>query len=87
MKTDKDRIIDEVKDDIELNESRLNNIYSTPLTEGEMDFLMDNIENITFCENAIESDIDVFDILEEEDEEMKNFFGISSSINNKSNKK
>ena len=30
MKTDKERIIDEIKDDIELNESRLNNIYSTP---------------------------------------------------------
>lgn len=87
MKTDKDRIIDEIKDDIELNESRLNNIYSTPLTEGGMDFLMDNIENITFCENEIESDIDVLDILEEEDEVMKTFFGFSSSINNKSNKK
>lgn len=43
MKTDKERIIDEINDDIELNESRLNNIYSTPLTEGGMDFLMDNI--------------------------------------------
>ena len=53
MKTDKERIIDEIKDDIELNESRLNNIYSTPLTEGGMDFLMNNIDSITFCENEI----------------------------------
>lgn len=59
MKTDKERIIDEINDDIELNESRLNNIYSTPLTEGGMDFLMDNIDNASFCENEIKSDIDV----------------------------
>lgn len=83
MKTDKERIIDEIKDVIELNESRLNNIYSTPLTEGGMDFLMNNIDSITFCEN----DIDELDIWEEEDEVVKSFFGISSSINDKSNKK
>ncbi len=86
MKTDKDRIIDEIKDNIELNESRLNNIYSTPLTEGGMDSLMDNIDNNTFCENEIENDIDVLDILEEEDEVVKAFFGISSSITYKSDK-
>ncbi len=86
MKTDKDRIIDEIKDDIELNESRLNNIYSPPLTEGGMDSLMDNIDNITFCENEIENDIDVLDILEDEKEVVKSYFGISSSINDISNK-
>lgn len=77
MKTDKERFIDEIKDDIELNENRLNSIYSTPLTEGGMDFLMDNIDNITFCENEIDSDIDILDILEEEDEVVKSFFGIN----------
>lgn len=79
MKTDKERIID----DIELNESRLNNIYSTPITEGGMDFLMNNIDSITFCEN----DIDELDIWEEEDEVVKSFFGINSSTNDKSIKK
>lgn len=82
MKIDKERIIDETNDDIELNESHLNNIYSTPFTEGGMDFLINNIDSITFCEN----DIDELDIWEEEDEVVKSFFGISSSINHKSNK-
>ena len=87
MKTDKERIIDEIKDDIELNESRLNNIYSTPLTEGGMDFLMNNIDSITFCENEIENDIDELDIWAEEDEVVKSFFGISSPTNKKGIKK
>ena len=52
-----------------------------------MDFLMNNIDSITFCENEIENDIDELDIWEEEDEVVKSFFGISSSINDKSNKK
>lgn len=87
MKTDKERIIDDIKDDIELNESRLNNIYSTPITEGGMNFLMNNIDSITFCENEIENDIDELDIWEEEDEVVKSFFGINSSTNDKSIKK
>lgn len=87
MKTDKERIIDDIKDDSELNESRLNNIYSTPITEGGMDFLMNNIDSITFCENEIENDIDELDILEEEDDVVKSFFGINSSTNDKSIKK
>lgn len=78
MKIDKERIIDETNDDIELNESRLNNTYSMPLSEGGMDFLMNNIDSITFCENDIENDIDELDIWEEEDEVVKSFFGISS---------
>lgn len=86
MKTDKERIIDEIKDDIELNKNRLNYIYSTPLSGSGMDYLMDNIDNITFCEDEIESDIDELDIWAEEDEVVKTFFGISSATNNKSNK-
>ena len=38
MKTDKERIIDEIKDDIELNESRLNNIIPHPLPKVEWTF-------------------------------------------------
>ncbi len=48
---------------------------------------MNNIDSITFCENEIENDIDVLDILEDENEVVKSFFGISSSINDISNKK
>lgn len=87
MNTDKERIIDEIKDDIDLNESRLNYIYSTPLSGSGMDYLMDNIDNITFCEDEIESDIDELDIWVEEDEVVKSFFGISSPTNKKGIKK
>lgn len=87
MNSDKRKIIDEIKDDIKLSVSRLNSIYSTPVGEGGMDFLMYNIDNITFCEDEIENDIDELDIWEEEDEVVKSFFGISSSINDISNKK
>lgn len=87
MNSDKRKIIDEIKDDIKLSVSRLNSIYSTPVGEGGMDFLMDNIDNITFCEDEIENDIDELDIWEEEDEVVKTFFGTGSSMNNKSIKK
>lgn len=82
-----DKFITALDGNIELNESRLNNIYSTPITEGGMDFLMNNIDSITFCENDIENDIDELDIWEEEDEVVKSFFGINSSTNDKSIKK
>lgn len=68
MKTDKEKIIDEIKEDIELNESRLNCIYSTPLSEGGMDFLRDNIGNIIFSEDEIAADLDELDDLDEDDE-------------------
>lgn len=48
---------------------------------------MDNIDNITFCEDEIESDIDELDIWAEEDEVVKSFFGISSPTNKKGIKK
>lgn len=77
MKTNRRNIIDEIKDDIELNESRLNNIYSTPLTEGGMDFLRDNIDSIIFSEDEIAADLDELDFLDDDDEaELKDFFGM-----------
>ena len=72
----KNQIIAALNGDIELNESRLNNIYQTPLTEGGMGVLIDNVDNITFCEDEIASDLDEIDIWEEEDETVKDFFGI-----------
>ncbi|MCM1140687.1 MAG: hypothetical protein NC453_19120 [Muribaculum sp.] len=68
MSINKKQYIAEIKADIELNESRLNSIYSTPLSEGGMDFLRDNIGNIIFSEDEIAADLDELDDLDEDDE-------------------
>lgn len=77
MAIDKKQLIADIKADIELNESRLNNIYSTPLSEGDMVFLRDNIDGIIFSENEIAADLDELDGLDDEDEEnLRDYFGM-----------
>lgn len=77
MAIDKKQLIADIKADIELNESRLNNIYSTPLSEGGMEFLRDNIDGIIFSENEIAADLDELDDLDDEDEEnLRDYFGM-----------
>lgn len=68
MAIDKKQYISDIKEDIELNESRLNNIYSTPLSEGGVDFLRDNIGSIIFSEDEIAADLAELEDLDEDDE-------------------
>lgn len=68
MAIDKKQLIADIKEDIELNESRLNNIYSTPLSEGGVDFLRDNIGSIIFSEDEIAADLAELEDLDEDDE-------------------
>lgn len=75
----KRKIVEEIQENIAYNESSLDNIYSTPLTEGGMDFLAQNINDITFFEERINEDLDELDFWEEEDPVVMKFFGIKSS--------
>lgn len=68
MAFDKKQHIADLKEDIELNESRLNNIYTTPLSDGGVDFLRDNIDSIIFSEDEIVADLEELDDLDEDDE-------------------
>ncbi len=55
-------------------ESQLDNIYNAPLTSGGGDYLMKNIDEITFCEDEIEETSMFLDLLDEEDEVVRKFF-------------
>ncbi len=68
MVINKKQYIADIKEDIELNESRLNNIYSTPLSEGGVDFLRDNMGSIIFLEDEIAADLAELEDLDEDDE-------------------
>lgn len=69
---------DEIKDNIAYNRSILNCIYSTPIDEGGMEMLEQQIGEITFYEDRIEEDLEDLYILEKEDPVVLRFFGINS---------
>lgn len=73
-----EKLKEEIQENIAYNESSLDNIYSTPLTEGSTDFLAQKSNDITFFEERIEEDFDDLEILEEEDPAVLRFFGINS---------
>lgn len=68
----------EIQDNIAYNRSSLECIYSTSITDGGMEMLAKQIDEITFYEDKIEKDLDDLDILEEEDPVVLRFFGINS---------
>ncbi len=55
---------DEIKDNIAYNRSSLDCIYSTPIDEGGMEMLEQQIGEITFYEDRIEEDLEDLYILE-----------------------
>lgn len=65
----------QAEDYIESMESQLDNIYNAPLTTDGWDYLMKNIDKITFCEDEIEEASMIIDFLDEDDEVVRNFFG------------
>ncbi|ROT11955.1 hypothetical protein EEL50_12725 [Muribaculaceae bacterium Isolate-105 (HZI)] len=69
---------DEIKDNIAYNRSSLDCIYSTPIDEGGMEMLEQQIGEITFYEDRIEEDLEDLYILEKEDPVVLRFFGINS---------
>ena len=69
---------DEIQDNLSYNRSSLDNIYSTPLDEGGMEMLEQQIDEITFYEDRIEEDLEDLNILEKEDPVVLRFFGINS---------
>ncbi len=69
---------EEIQENIAYNRSSLDCIYSTPITDGGMEMLAKQIDEITFYEDKIEEDLDDLDILEEEDPSVLRFFGINS---------
>ena len=69
---------DEIQDNISYNRSSLDNIYSTSLDEGGMDFLEQQIDEITFYNDKIEEDLEDLEILDKEDPVVLRFFGINS---------
>lgn len=77
-------IREEVQDNIAYNRSSLDCIYSTPLNDGGMEMLEQQIDEITFYEDRIEEDMEDLDILEKEDPVVLRFFGINSLDNGKS---
>ncbi len=70
----KEQIRIQAEDHIESMESQLDNIYNAPLTSGGGDYLMKNIDEITFCEDEIEETSMFLDLLDEEDEVVRKFF-------------
>ena len=69
---------DEIQDNLSYNRSSLDTIYSTPLDEGGMDFLEQQIDEIIFYKDKIEEDLEDLDILDKEDPVVLRFFGINS---------
>ena len=71
-------LIEEIQDNIAYNRSSLDNIYSTPLDEGGLDFLEQQIDEITFYNDKIEEDLEDLEILDKEDPVVLRFFEINS---------
>lgn len=69
---------DEIQDNLSYNRSSLDNIYSTPLDEGGMDFLEQQIDEITFYNDIIKADLEDLEILDNEDPVVLRFFGTNS---------
>lgn len=71
-------LISDIQDNIAYNESSIDYICSTPVTEGGMDFLEKNINDVTFYEDSINDDLDDIEVLDDEDPAVLNFFGVKS---------
>ena len=67
----------ELQEYLEARESQLNNVLSSPI--GTRDYSMPSAEEVNetiFLEDEIESTKDLLDFFDDEDEVMKDFFGI-----------
>lgn len=73
-------MISDIKDNIAYNESSVDYICSTPVTEGGMDFLEKKINDVTFYEDSINDDLNNMEVLEDEDPAVLKFFGVKSQI-------
>lgn len=73
-----EKLIEEIQENIVYNRSSLDCIYSTPIDEGGMKMLEQQIDEITFYEDKIEEDLEDLDILEDEDPVVLRFFGLKS---------
>lgn len=76
----KEEIQRQAEDYIESMRSQLDTVYSAPVTEGGMEYLMEHQDEITFCEDEIEEDLDILDFLDEDDIVLKEFFGEGNAI-------
>ncbi len=77
----KEEIQRQAEDYIESMRSQLDTVYSAPVTEGGMEYLMEHQDEITFCEDEIEEDLDILDFLDEDDDiVLKEFFGEGNAI-------
>lgn len=69
----------ELEEYLEARESQLNNVLSSPIGTGDSSIpSADEVNEAIFCEDEIEDTKDLLDLLddEEEDDVMKEFFGI-----------
>lgn len=69
----------ELEEYLEARESQLNNVLSSPIGTGDYSIpSADEVNEAIFCEDEIEDTKDLLDLLddEEEDDVMKEFFGI-----------
>lgn len=68
---------EELEEYLEARESQLNNVLSSPIGTGDYSMpSADELNEIIFCEDEIESTEDLLDVFEDEDDVVKKFFDL-----------
>lgn len=67
----------ELEEYLEARETQLNNVLSSPIGTGDYSLpSSDEVNETILCEDEIEDTKDLLNLLDEEDEVMKDFFGL-----------
>lgn len=67
----------ELEEYLEARDTQLNNVLSSPIGTGDYSLpSSDQVNEAIFCEDEIEDTKDLLDLLDDEDDVMKEFFGL-----------